>query len=48
MPRKESVGPRWLPLRRVVVDDVEQHLDAGFMHAPDKDLELVDIAAVRN
>jgi hypothetical protein len=29
MPRKESVAPRSLPSARVVVDDVEDHLEAG-------------------
>ena len=31
MPRNDSVGPMWLP-SAVVVDHVQDHLDAGLVH----------------
>ena len=37
----DSVGPSWLPSAGVVVDDVEDHLDAGGVQRPDHHLELV-------
>ena len=40
MPRNESVGPRSSALRGVVVDDVEDHLDAGVVKVLDQGLEL--------
>ena len=33
MPRNDSVGPEMVALGRVVVDDVEDHLDAGLVQA---------------
>ena len=45
MPRNDSVGPSWLPSAGVVVDDVEDDLDAGLVQALDRGLELGDRAA---
>ena len=39
MPRNASVGPLWL-LSPLVVDDVEDHLDAGVVEALHHRLEL--------
>ena len=52
MPRKESVGPAWLPSHGVVVDDVEEHLDAGVVQGTDGGLQaddagLAEIARLR-
>ena len=41
MPRSDSVGPSWLPSRGVVVDHVEDDLDAGGVQRADHHLELV-------
>ena len=40
MPRSESVGPEVVAFGRVVVDDVEDHLDAGGVQRADHRLEL--------
>ena len=45
MPRKLIVGTEVVALGGVVVDDVEDHLDAGLVKRPDHGLELRDGAA---
>ena len=40
MPLNDSVGPALVALRGVVVDDVENHLEAGVVKARDHLLEL--------
>ena len=45
MPRKLIVGPEVVAFGRVVVDDVEDHLDAGLVERPHHGLELGDRAA---
>ena len=45
MPRKLIVGPEVVAFGGVVVDDVEDHLDAGLVERPDHGLELGDRAA---
>ncbi len=47
MPRKLSVGPEVVALAGVVVDDVEDDLDAGRVQRLHHRLELVDDAAAR-
>ena len=44
MPRKDSVGPERAALGRVVVDDVEDDLDAGRVQRLHHGLELGDLA----
>ena len=43
MPFHDSVGPSWLPFGRVVIDHVENHLDARVVQRPDHRLELVQL-----
>ena len=40
MPRSDSVGPELVALGGVVVDDVEDHLDAGGVQRAHHHLEL--------
>ena len=47
MPRNDSVGPEVVALGGVVVDDVEDDLDAGLVHRAHHRLELVDLPAER-
>ena len=47
MPRSDSVGPELIALGRVVVDDVEDHLDAGGVQRAHHRLELADGAGRR-
>ncbi len=46
-PRIESIGPAVVALAGVVVDDVEDDLEAGRVERLDHGLELIDLAPVR-
>ena len=47
MPFNDSVGPEVVAFGGVVVDDVEDDLEAGGVQGLDHRLELVDLAAAR-
>ena len=47
MPRNDRRRAELVALRRVVVDDVEDHLDAGAVHRLDEPLELAHLLPMR-